>query len=203
MKYSLPLAGLAFTVAILGATPQARAASIAYSNGPINGTVTAWDITGGFSVSNSFTLATSTQLNGASVGIWTYINEYLTSVDWAITSTAFGSVLASGTATSFTNTYFGEAYGAYDVNDASFEISTPTLAAGTYYFQLFNGVSASGVAFWDQNSGPSTAFLAHYGSVSPIGYSQAFTLTAVPEASTACLGLLGATGLLVRRRRVA
>ena len=210
MKTRPLLTGLAFAVAIISTTFQAQAFSIAYSNGPTNGTFNARTIntdTDGatWSVSNSFTLADSAVLNGASVGIWTTYGDNLTSVDWAITSTAFGSVLASGTATSITNTFFCQAFGSYDVNDASFEISSPTLTAGTYYFQLSNAVATNpGAVYWDENAGSSTAFQSNDGGVSsnPI-VSQAFTLTAVPEASSAYLGLLGATGLLVRRRRVA
>jgi hypothetical protein len=204
MKTRPLLAGLAFAVAILSTTFQAQAAvSIAYSNGATNGTLSPYPINNEFSVSDSFTLADSAKLNGASVGIWTRTGDYLTSVDWAITSTAFGSVLASGTASSITNTYFGTFLGLYDINDASFEITSPILSAGTYYFQLSNAVLANSVeVYWDTNSGSSTAFQSSDGGVNsgPIA-SQAFTLTAVPEASSACLGLLGATGLLIRRRR--
>ena len=207
MKTRTLLAGLAFAVAIIGTTFQARAAFIAYSNGPTNRTLgcdviyvvngTSW------SLSNSFTLADSAELNGASVGIYTDEGQYLTSVDWAITNTAFGSVLASGTATSITNNHLDN-LGINDVSDASFEIWSPTLAAGTYYFQLSYAVATNGGACWNLSNGPSTVFKSWDDGVSTsqlMDNSNAFTLTAVPEASSACLGLLGATGLLIRRRR--
>ena len=206
MKTRPLLAGLAFAVAILSTTFQAQAAvSIAYSNGATNGAGSSQAINAGASVTDSFTLVDSAELNGAIVGIWTSPGDYLTSVDWAITSTSFGSVLASGTASSITKTYFGTAFG-FDVNDASFAISSPILVAGTYYFQLSNAVTAnSGLAYWDNSTGPSIADQSTDGGATSFGLfrSQAFTLTAVPEASSACLGLLGATGLLIRRRRVA
>jgi hypothetical protein len=206
MKTRPLLAGLAFAVAIIGTTFQAQAAvSIAYSNGATNGAGLSQAINAGVSVSNSFTLVDSEELNGAIVGIWTDPGDYLTSVDWAITDTAFGSVLASGTASSITKTFFGTASG-FDVNDASFAISSPTLAAGTYYFQLSNAVTANTIlVYWDNSSGPSIADQSTDGGATSfrLVHSQAFTLTAVPEASSACLGLLGAMGLLVRRRRVA
>lgn len=148
----------------------------------------------------------------------TYPGYTLLAIDWAITTAPFGgTTLASGTATylSITNTYFGlsynlpgsDNYNILAVNDASFELTPTTLAAGTYFFQLGNaseqnGQSAGYVAFWDVNNGPSSA-TTNYGKLSG---SNSFQLTgnvdaAVPESSSFALLALGAFALVARRHR--
>jgi hypothetical protein len=75
-----------------------------YDNGPINGTFNGWNITDD-AVTNSFSVASATTLDSATVGLWQHSGDTPTSVAWSIGTAAFGADVASGTSTFSTNTF--------------------------------------------------------------------------------------------------
>src|SRR5487761_2597759 len=95
MKRIAPVA--AMLALAIGAAGEASAGSIVYTDGPINGTIDAANITGssvssGFAVSDSFTVsdpATLTEAQG--VGLWVYTGKTPTGLTWSIGTTPFAS----------------------------------------------------------------------------------------------------------------
>ena len=189
---------------LLGVVASASA-QVLYSNGSINGTVDARNISEGWMVSDSFTLASDSVIASATAGIWTDPGANLTSVHWSITTAPLGgTLLASGTASSIANNFVGNADG-LDVNSDTFAINA-SLSAGSYWFQLDSAVAnGNGIdnVYWDINNGPSSAVQSTVGSVA----SESFTLngTAAPVPEPASIGLLGVgiAGLFMARRRQA
>jgi hypothetical protein len=190
-------------VAALGLiSNKAKADTVVYDNGPINGTINAWNISNGFTVTDSFTVAGPVNLTSAKIGLWVF--DAPISVDWSVGTSAFGSEIASGTA-ALSNTDLGTNGYSYSLFDSVFAING-LLTGGTYYFSLQNAVATNeDSVFWDQNNGPSLAFQTSTGQLED---SQAFTLygkstNSVPDSS-ATVALLGGalTGLAFIRRRL-
>jgi hypothetical protein len=90
-----------------------------------------------FSVTNSFVLASNTNLTGANFALWANSGDTLSSVNWYITTAEFGgTTLASGTASPVGTTIETNSFG-YTILNEAFNI--PSLAlngATTYWFQL-------------------------------------------------------------------
>jgi hypothetical protein len=191
---------------LLAGLGQAQA-GLVYDNGPINGTINAWTINEGQSVSDSFTVSSPTALTSAQAGLWTDPGQTPTSVQWSIGTTPFGSQVSSGNA-SLNNTFIGNSVYGYPIYESAFAVSG-LLSAGTYYFTLQNAVApppypgaATWVA-WDENDGPSGA--SAYTSFPRLGLilvsvgSESFQLygtSAVPEPTTTIAGV-GALALVL------
>jgi hypothetical protein len=184
-----------------------------YSNGPYNGTTDAWTINFGFSVSDSFTAPSGSQIQGLNIVYWdSSSSDVLTTVDMALGSTSFGG--APQTLTGVTNTFLGTNQYGYNLFEATYNFATIHWS-GAGYMTLSNACTASGCSistpiYWDENSGPSTAYENTLGSIP----SESFTLTAicggggpdcgppVPEPSSIMLfgsGILGVVGILRRK----
>jgi hypothetical protein len=93
----LLIASLAILCLALAAVPTS--AQTLYDNGPINGTVDAWDIVEGYIVSDAFDLSSGKTVNGFSVGVWNEGTDPMTSLQWSLTSgenggTVYGSGIA-------------------------------------------------------------------------------------------------------------
>ncbi|MGO9111438.1 MAG: hypothetical protein ACLP9L_19600 [Thermoguttaceae bacterium] len=213
MRFRCLLSVFAVIAAMVNSSPQAKA-SLVYQNGPItiSGTAAGWNIVGENAVSDSFIVTGDTTLTGAQVGLWASLNDYPTSVDWSIGTFPFGSQVSSGTGSSLDNSYqFTNSQG-YAVLESTFSLNGMVTAGTTYWFTLTNAVlpSANGIAYWDQNSGPSSAMqqIGHE-AANPIP-SESFQLydgqvTAIPEPSTIVIwSLLGcvAIGLAQWRKRM-
>ena len=170
-----------------GRTPPASSAAtdaalpqygVIYDNGPYNGTTDAWTINFGFAVSDSFTSGTITGLHFV---YWdASITDLLTSVDMAVSTTSFGGTFQ--TSTGVINTFLGVNQYGYNLYQADVTFSGMT---GAGYITLQNACSTSGCStvnpiYWDENSGPSTAYESSIGSIP----SEAFTLTGGGGCST-------------------
>jgi hypothetical protein len=153
--------------------PAARAGDL-YTNGDVNGNYNNWfiDTDSSASVADSFTLGSASNLTAVDFVVWVNQGDTPEAVDWAITNSAtpFQGTVASGTAAPLNNPVFidNNQYG-YDVYDVSFSLGDLSLAAGNYFLQLQNGLTAEIEASdfgddpflgWDENDGPSSAFTA-------------------------------------------
>ena len=177
-------------------------ATTLYTNGPVNGTIQAYSISQGFSVSDSFTLTGAASLSSAEVGLFVDSGETPASLSWEIGTTPFVSNISFGVSNIATNTYHNTYEGFDAVYDSTFLLSGSLPGAGTYYFTLLNAVPsvAGDQVSWDQNNGPSTAAQSGEGS----RLSESFTLSGtsnVPEPSTWALLGLGAAGACLALRR--
>jgi len=190
-------------LAFVCASVPASADPVVYDNtGAGTYTTNAWSIFSTDSVTDSFTLSTSMTVEGANFYAWFYPDDMLTSVNWAITDSAYGTVLASGTASGGPNTQVATAFGYYSIDEESISIPGVALAAGTYYFELTGAQDGydTGV-WWDESDGSSTAFDAA-GSIP----SETFQITPTPEPSSFLLlgpGMLLLAGLAMRRKLLA
>ena len=186
-----------------------------YDNGPYNGTTDAWTINFGFSVSDSFTAPANSQIQGLDIVYWDSSgSDVLTTVDMAVGSASFGGT--PQTLTGVTNTLLGVNQYGYNLFRADYSFANiPWAGAG--YVTLSNACSTSGCSvstpiYWDENSGPSTAYENTLGSIP----SESFTLTAIcggggpdceppiPEPSSILLfgsGVLGLIGVVRRKLR--
>src|SRR5664279_4509284 len=176
-----------------------------YSNGPYNGTNDGWTINFGFTVSDSFTLAAGNVNNFHFVYWDASASDILTTADLQLSTTSFGG---SATTVAFNSTFLGTNQYGYNLFQADAWGLYIPWAGGAGFATLGNACSTSGCSvsnpiYWDENSGPSTAYENTLGSIP----SEAFTLSGaccgpVPEPSSIMLfgsGILGLTGILRRR----
>ena len=227
-KIVLPLVAVSL---VIGFSHRASAEITLYNNGLIDGTETGYNISQGFIVSDSFTLAEASTITGVQFGSWNaaYDDDATTSVVWSITSGPNTGTPAGTTATITSSTQdnspgLGD-NGAFNVFDDDFSTGSVDLAAGTYYLNLQGAISSSGGApdsdyvFWDDNNGASDAVQTGAVDVgdltdSPEGFnpgsnSESFQIfgtpdeTAVPEPSGLVLTGIGVlfVGFLAYRRR--
>jgi stage V sporulation protein SpoVS len=198
----------AFAVAgVLMGSSSAEAASI-YNNGSLNGTVNAFEIAGGYAVSDSFSLTSTSVLYGINFGVWTIPGDTLATVDWGITSApdSFDSFLASGTASVIDGHASLNAYGD-DIATDTISLGSLHLPAGNYYLVLQNAVTSNhdgDAVFWDRSDGMSSAFSNILGSLqnylTPGTGSESFDITGrdasdVPEPASWVLMMVGFAGL--------
>ena len=176
-----------------------------YSNGPYNGTNDAWTINFGSTVSDSFTLSSGAVSDFHFVYWDASSSDKLTTADLQLGTTSFGG---SPTTVAFTSTSLGSNQFGYFLFQADATGLSIPWAAGAGFATLGNACSTSGCSvsnpiYWDENSGPSTAYENTLGSIP----SEAFTLGGaccgpVPEPSSIMLfgsGILGLAGILRRR----
>ena len=176
-----------------------------YSNGPINGTINAWNTCCGFLVTDSFNISSNSTVTGFDGGFWVGPGDLPVQVDWSIGTSAYGNTLGSGTAV-LSNSLFcsGCGFGVYDIYTSTASGLNVALLTGTYWLTLQNGITLNGSnMFWDENDGPS---MAQQSTTGPIG-SEAFNIygmsqTTTPEPGTLVMfasGILGLGGVLRRK----
>jgi hypothetical protein len=197
-------------LACVFAAAPAFADSVVYNNtGPATYTTNAWSIFnyggGEYTVTDSFTLSISEIVDGADFYIWLYPGDLLTSVTWGLSFTPYGTPFETGTAVGGPNTQVATAFGYYPVLEESISIPAVSMASGTYWLQLSNGLDAyDDAVWWDQSSGPSTAY--ETGGVGAIP-SETFQILAdpTPEPPSFLLfgaGMLALAGLLATRSKL-
>jgi len=210
LKTRIALLSLLTIACLVLAVAPAMADTVFYDNGAYNGTNDGWTINFGYSVSDSYTNTPHyTSVSDVHFVYWdANSSDLLTGVD-----AQFGSTSFSGTVTSLnggTNTLLGTnqyGYELYQYDWAPPGADIP-IGSGPGYFTLSNACTTSGCSvsnpiYWDENSGPSTAYENSVGSIP----SEAFTLsgengTTTPEPSSIMLfgsGILGLAGVLRRK----
>lgn len=163
-----------FAVFFLASLGCANAALV-YDAGPIYMPYGGGAIYDGWSWSDSFTISSPATLTLAQVGLFVSHNAAPTTLQWSIGTTAYGNDVSSGTAT-LANTLFG--YMSWAYYESTFAISG-TLADGTYYLTLSQGVASdNGIMCW-ANSGLNSPSFQLYGETTP-----------VPEPTTCIAGVL-------------
>jgi len=205
-------------VGALAAVPASAGPVVLYDNATVlSGTYDAWPINQGFSVSDSFTLSSSSTVGGADFNVWLSPGDTLSSVFFSIGTEPL--YLGGGTneeeGTAYPTARFIEVNSdGYDIDEESFSINSLPLVAGTYWFSLQNAVAVSGnpLIYWDMSNGPSVAYVSTHGNTN--GYagvvgtnSDTFQIlgtsaAVTPEPSSFLLlgsGLLGLAGLIKRK----
>jgi len=189
--------------ALVGVASQASAQTVLYTDGPINGSINAFELNYGCSYGTSFTLGSEAVVNEVNIGTWTNPGDTLQSLNWAITSSLGGSVIASGNSAISSYT-FHNSFAGYDINSVDFSVTPTDLAAGTYYLQLSGAVTAQDhVCYWDENNGSASSGLLSGNDGNTAGALSLTILNGapVPEPTTLALAGLGLTSLAFLRRR--
>ena len=157
-----------------------------YTNGNYDGETNAWTINYGYAVSDSFIVPDNIIEMGLHFVYWdaaTY--DVLTTVDMQIGATSFSGL--PQTMTGVTNTLLGINQFGYALFQADYpDISLSWSGAG--FVTLSNACTTTGCSlqdpiYWDQNSGPSTAYENTLGSIP----SETFTLTGSGSSGTGCV----------------
>ncbi len=189
-------------VLLLAVAVPAVADTILYTNGAINGNINAWNISGTFQVSDSFTLSTRADVESMSLGIWVIPSDTPGTLQFGISASPFGTDLGSGTGTLSNVFQFTNGFGA-DVYLSSFTFSSVDLATGTYYITLLNGSATNGdPLFWDENDGSSLAFENTVGQIGSESFSLDGTVSTTPEPRTLIMlgtGIVGIAGTMRRK----
>lgn len=180
-----------------------------YDNGPINGSVDAWTVNFGYSVTDSFSLRSDSTITGFQFGVWAYPGDTAVSVDYAIGISPYGGTPTTVAVTS--SFQYSNQYG-YDIDVISASGLNVALAPGNYWFTLSNAVTTQGnPLYWDENSGPSQACESSLGTIPSesfqlIGVTGGTTTTntssTTPEPGSIMLfgsGILGLAGVLRRK----
>jgi len=177
-----------------------------YDNGPVNGTVDAWTINFGYTVSDTFTLNAASTPIGFVFWAWEFPGDTALTVDWSFTSAEFGgTTFASGTASVRDSFISVNQYG-YDIDQLTVVGLNVPLSAGTYWLNLQNATTVQGnPLYWDENSGPSMASESALGTIP----SEAFAIQGAcgsgcgqtPEPGTILLLLSGALAVAGHVRR--
>jgi hypothetical protein len=189
-----------FTLCLLTVVPAS--AGVLYNNGPLSGTIAAYNIVA-YEVTDSFVISSPATMTSFDFGSWNVRGDVISAVFWAVGTTPFATDVASGTSP-VSSVYEGVS-GTYNLYTNTVSGLSVPLIAGSYYLSLTSAsVPNQHPAWWDENDGPSTAYFTGTGGL--IG-SNAFDINggaSVPEPGS--MGLLGGGILLMLgalRRKIA
>jgi hypothetical protein len=210
MKLRVASLSLLTLCLMLAAFPAS--AQTVYSNGPINGNTDAWNLDYDYIVSDTFNVTHSgTTITGGTFGMWLYPGDILISAELSITSGEDGGTSYFDQRVNFaTGACTGNQYG-FNVCQENTSFAGPTLNSGTYWLNLQSAdeMGNGGPAYWDENSGPSSASQSSVGTIPSeaftlLGTSSSTTTTTgtVPEPTSIMLfgsGVLGLIGMLRRK----
>jgi hypothetical protein len=194
-----------FTVAVLFAMAGQANAGLVYDNGPLNGKFNAYLISGGQSISDSFTVSSATNLVSAQLGLWTSPGGAPVSLDWSIGTSALGSDVSSGTAT-LSNTFEFVNPSLFNIFESTFALHGAVSPGTTYWLTLSFGSTTNNTPLsWDVNSGPSLMMANDASGTFPSEsfqlYDAAVTAAPEPESLTLLgLGVASVAGYGWRRR---
>ena len=148
MKTKIRIASLSLlaVLCLMLAVAPAMADTL-YSNGPVDGYTNAWTISSlsfdfgghphdpGHAVSNSFTLTKPmSDVESVHFFTWLFVEDHLSTVDWAIGTSPFGSTSSAGFHTaSVTDTPLFINGGCCQISEDSFTFPSIDLAPGTYW----------------------------------------------------------------------
>jgi hypothetical protein len=212
MRTSLVLLSLLTVCCLMLAVAPAMADTNLYDNGPYNGTVDAWTINFGFTVSDTYTLPRNSTVTDFNFVYWdANSSDLLTSVDWCTSGGPLCTpnlTWGAGGEGSIENKLLGTNQFGYEIYEANITglsdvfVNPGWVTLGNACTQ--SGCSVSNPIYWDENSGPSSAQENTVGSIP----SEAFTIsgttssTTTPEPSSIMLlgsGIVGLAGVLRRR----
>jgi hypothetical protein len=104
-------------------------------------------------------------LSGVDFGAWQWSGDTITSVDWAIGTSPYGTNDGHGTS-AVTDTFYLDNVLYSDVYSDHFNVGGLYLAPGTYYLTLQNAVVTNGdPAWWDENNGLSAGYATGMGNL--------------------------------------
>ena len=201
---------LLLTVCCLALVVAPAMADTLYSNGPYNGTVDAWTINFGFSVSDAARVGNELEnATGFSMVDWNVPGFVTTGAEIQLGASSFGNNYADLTLAPSGSTDLGSNQFGYELWQYDFTFAPVAVPQGTIWVTLSNATDSGGnPVYWDENSGPSTAYENSVGSIA----SEAFTITGTynevettPEPSSIMLfgsGILGLAGVLRRKLNV-
>jgi hypothetical protein len=201
------------TIACLVLAVSPAMADTLYSNGPYNGTVDAWTINFGFSVTNSFTCsAQSCGVTDFSIVTWNIPGDSLLNLEMQLGNSSFGSQYSDQVLAPSGSVDLGSNLMGYELWEYEFIFPAVHIGNGINWITLSNANTTEiQPIYWDENSGincpslgcPSMAFENTIGSIA----SESFTITGytnggtTPEPSSILLFGSGILGLAVILRR--
>ena len=191
--------GLAVTMLLTLASTPAFAENngnhkVVYNNGTPDGN-NAYIINFGFTVTDSFTLNSQSNINHIDFWVWQEPGDVLESVDYTIYSLPPARILAKGTASTTPEDQFQCLMSQGLDCEYGFSFSAINLPAGTYWLTLGNAVvNTRDPIYWAESGGPSKAFQdAGAGLVGTIP-SEAFDVVD-PPAQNGSVSQPGSTSL--------
>lgn len=147
----------ALSLVLLVAPASAQSGDILYNNGMLPchlGCTDAWTINQGIVTSDTIFLTANARVTGFDFWAWEFPMDRVLRIGWSITSSENGGTIY-GSGTALVDDHGGQLneYG-FDVDQVTLTGLDVNLAAGTYWLNLSNAVTAMhDPVYWDENSG--------------------------------------------------